>query len=347
MTAALPPLPAEDLAHARSVVGERWQQLKGQRVFLTGGTGFVGKWLVATLIEADRHFQLGCRLTVLTRNPAAFRAEAPALADRPCVELLPGDVRTLSIEGRAFDRILHAATDVATSASDLDTFDTCVEGTHRVLELARRCGAKNLLLVSSGAVYGPQPADVTALLEDHPGSAQTPQATPAYTMGKKAAEWMAFAHAREHGLDLRVARLFAFVGPGLPLDKHFAIGNFLRDALAGRPIVIQGDGTPLRSYLHTADLAAWLWTILLDDRARGGLYNVGGADAVSIRQLADCVLAATGSSSRVQVMQEALAGAAPSRYVPDIAKARRELALPEPIGLDESLRRTAAWLSGR
>lgn len=347
MTVALPPLPAEDLAYARTVVGERWQQLKGQRIFLTGGTGFVGKWLLGTLIDADRHLQLGCRLTVLTRHPAAFRAEAPALAEAPCIELLQGDVRRIVVGDRPFDRIIHAATDVATSASDLDTFDTCVEGTRRVMELARRCGARNVLLVSSGAVYGPQPADVTALREDHPGSAQAPQSMPAYTMGKKAAEWVAYAHAREHGLDLRVARLFAFVGPWLPLDKHFAIGNFLRESLAGQPIVIQGDGTPQRSYLHTADLAAWLWSILLDDRARGGLYNVGGEEAVSIRELAHRVLAASGSSSQVLVMQEPPAGAAPSRYVPDVHKARRELVLPEPIGLDDALRRTAAWLSGR
>jgi nucleoside-diphosphate-sugar epimerase len=342
-----PPLPREDLDQARAGVGERWQGLKGRHLFLTGGTGFVGKWLLATLLDAERHFKLGCHVTVLTRDPAAFRAQHPELADAAPVELVKGDVRDFELRERRFDHIIHAATDVAATSRDIDTFDTCVQGTRRVLDFARQCQAERLLLVSSGAVYGPQPTDVPAIGEDHPGSAQTPQSTPAYTFGKKAAEWLTLAHAREHGLDVRIARLFAFVGPYLPLDKHFAIGNFLRDALAGQPLVIQGDGTPLRSYLHTADLAAWLWAALLDHGARGGIYNVGGHEAVSIRQLADRVVQATGSSSSVQVMTEAAVGARPARYVPDVSKARRELALPQPIALDEALRRTAAWLSAR
>lgn len=341
------PLPQEDLDHTRAVVGERWQGLKGQHLFLTGGTGFVGKWLLATLLDAERHFQLGCRVTVLTRNPAAFRAQHPALADAAPVTLLAGDVRHFELPDEHYHRIVHAATDVAAAAQDIETFDTCVQGTRRVLELARRCHADSLLLVSSGAVYGPQPGEVAAIGEDHPGGAQTPQDTPAYTLGKKAAEWLAHVHARGHGLDLRVARLFAFVGPYLPLDKHFAIGNFLRDALAGQPITLQGDGTPLRSYLHAADLSAWLWAILLDDRARGGIYNVGGSEAVSIRQLAERVVQATGSVSSVTVLRQAVAGATPARYVPDTSKARRDLQLPAPIGLDDALRRTAAWLSAR
>ncbi|HEY0818702.1 MAG TPA: NAD(P)-dependent oxidoreductase, partial [Rhizobacter sp.] len=216
----LPPLPPEDLDHARAVVGERWKGLKGQQLFLTGGTGFVGKWLLATLLDAERHFQLGCRVTVLTRDPDTFRARHPELANAAPVTVLQGDVRSFDLPDTHFHRIIHAATDVSASANDIDTFDTCVQGTRRVLELAHRCRPDSLLLVSSGAVYGPQPPEVAAIGEDHPGGAQAPQAMPAYTLGKKAAEWLALAHAREHGLDLRIARLFAFVGPHLPLDKH-------------------------------------------------------------------------------------------------------------------------------
>ena len=342
MTAPLPPLPPEDLAHARAVVGERWQALRGQRLFLTGGTGFVGKWLLATLLDANRHVGLGCTVTVLTRNPAAFRAQAPDLANAPGVEFLQGDVRHFSLGDRRFDRVVHAATDVAASASDLDTFDTCVQGTRAVLDLSLRCKA-SLLLVSSGAVYGRQAPQVDALSEDDPVAAESVQATSAYAAGKRAAEWLAHAYAREHGLDIKIARCFAFVGPYLPLDGHFAIGNFLRDALAGQPITIKGDGTPLRSYLHAADMAAWLWALLADG-ASGCTYNVGGDEAVSIQQLARRVVAAAGSSSAVTVLKQAAPGLAAERYVPDVSRIRHDLQLPEPLPLDEAMRRTAAWL---
>ncbi len=341
----LPPLPPEDLAHARAVVGDRWTALKGQHLLLTGGTGFVGKWLLATLLDADRHFDLGCRVTVLTRHPQAFAEQAPDLANAAAVELVQGDVRQPGLQGRAFDRIVHAATDVAASASEIETFDTCLQGTREMLSLAQRCSA-SLLLVSSGAVYGRQPPDIACLREDHPAIASIEGAS-AYEAGKRAAEWVAHAHARAHGLDVRTARCFAFVGPYLPLDAHFAIGNFLRDALAGQPIVIQGDGTPLRSYLHAADMAAWLWAIVLDARARGGVYNVGGHEALSIRQLAGRVVQAAGSSSEIHVMQPARSGTPPARYVPDVAKVRTALELPAPIGLGDAIHRTARWVAMR
>jgi nucleoside-diphosphate-sugar epimerase len=340
--AVLPPLPPEDLAHTRAVVGERWRRLQGHRIFLTGGTGFIGKWLLATLLDANQHHGLGCRISVLTRNPQAFRTEAPCLAAAPGVELIAGDVRELNVRAPHFDRIVHAATDVATTASDIDTFDTCVQGTRHVLDLAKRCSA-SLLLVSSGAVYGRQPPDVMALREDQPVAAEPVHAASGYAAGKRAAEWLANAFAKEHGLDLKIARCFAFVGPYLPLDKHFAIGNFLRDAIAEQPITIQGDGTPLRSYLHAADMAAWLWSLLADGKPLS-TFNLGGAEAVSIRQLAQRVVTTTDSSSAITVLKQAAAGATAERYVPDVSRIRQDLHLPEPLALDESLRRTADWL---
>jgi nucleoside-diphosphate-sugar epimerase len=339
----LPPLPREDLDHARAVVGERWQGLKGQHIFLTGGTGFVGKWLLATLLDANRQLALGCRVTVLSRNTAAFSAQVPDLADSDAVELVQGDVRRIELPGRRFDRVVHAATDVAVAGQDLETFDTCVAGTRRVLDLALHTGARSVLLVSSGAVYGRQPPELPAMGEDFAGSAEPLQTTSAYTMGKRAAEWLAHRHGRQHGLNILTARCFAFVGPYLPLDAHFAIGNFLRDALAGRPITIQGDGTPLRSYLHAADMAAWSWALLAGG-APHSVYNIGGTEAVSIQQLAQHVVAATGSSSPITVLKQAVAGAPAERYVPDVSRIRRDLQLPPALALDEALRRTVDWL---
>src|SRR5262249_22634461 len=156
------------------------------------------------------------------------------------------------------------------------------------LGLAHASRASRYLLLSSGAVYGRQPPDVSHLTEGHGGGPDVSDPRSAYAEGKRAAEVMAAIAAESTGLSVRVARCFAFVGPHLPLDVHFAIGNFIRDAMAGGPIRISGDGTAVRSYLYMADLAIWLWTLALSPAASGA-FNVGSETAGSLLDTARVV----------------------------------------------------------
>jgi len=320
----------------------KWEKLRGKRVFLTGGTGFVGKWLLGSLLYANRKLNLGCRITILSRDPEAFARSAPFLALDQTVSLLRGDVRDLLSPDGKYDLVIHAAADVASVPDPLETFDSCALGTRRVLDFAQQAGAGDFLLLSSGAVYGRQPATLAAIPESWNGAPDRLHEKSAYGMGKIAAEWLAAQYARESGMAVRIARCFAFVGPYLPMDRHFAIGNFIRDAEQNRPIVIKGDGTPLRTYMYAADLVVWLLTILFDARP-GAVYNVGGAGPLSIRELAHAVNAALGSGVEVIVEGSARIGAAPEQYVPDTTLAREELGLRLSVPLEEAIRRTATW----
>ncbi len=340
----VPALPADDLAQACDIVGaDAWRALAGRRVFLTGGTGFIGKWLVASLVEADRRFDLGCELVLLSRNPEAFAAHAPHLACAPRVRLVRGDVRDFEFPDGPFDQVIHAATDVVAQNTPEQMFATCVDGTRRALDFAIHSRATNFLLVSSGAIYGRQPSTIDRVPETYAGAPDCLLPASAYGEGKRVSEWLACARSAGSGMPVKIARCFAFVGPYLPLDKHFALGNFLRDAIAGQPIVIKGDGTALRSYLHAADMAGWLWTILL--RGRSGIaYNVGGEESLSIAQLAQRVIDVTGSPSRIEVQAQSTPGQTAERYVPDASRARTGLNLATPTPLDSAIQRTARWL---
>ena len=333
--------PEADLHHILEFAP--WADLRGMRLFLTGGTGFFGRWLLDSLAFANDHAGLAATAVVLTRDPAAFARKAPRLANRADLTFVAGDVRDFAFPAGQFSHVLHAATEASSTLNEtqpLEMLDAVIAGTRRVLEFSAKCGASRFLLTSSGAVYGRQPSEATHLPENYAGAPDPTDPRAAYGEGKRVAEAMTCMMARRHGFTASLARCFAFVGPHLPRDGHFAVGNFLGDALAGRPIRVAGDGTPVRSYLHAADLTVWLWS-LLTAGPNCQAVNVGSDEAISIGELARRVGAL--ADVEVQVAQLPTPGLAAARYVPDIAKAR-SLGLEIRIGLDDALRRTFGTL---
>ena len=272
----------------------------------------------------------------------------PHLAGEPSIKLIQGDVRSFSFPEEQFDCIIHAAAPTSADAGGqpLELLSTLVDGTERMVSFARSHGTKRFLLISSGAVYGRQPQNLSHIPEDYLGGPDWLTPAAAYGEGKRVSELMCSVHAQETNIEFTIARCFTFVGPHLPLDQHFAIGNFIGDALAGRSIKILGDGLPLRSYLYMADLAIWLWTMLLRaPRLESNLqvYNVGSAEAISIRALAGEVIETLDPSLKVEIGTQPSACTSLLQYVPDVKRAETQLGLRQRIGLREAIRRTAAW----
>lgn len=339
---------ALDLEHILEHTGLIWEELRGQRIFITGGTGFLGCWLLESFAWANETFKLGASAVVLTREPEVFRRKAPHLYGYHGISLHSGDVRSFAYPEGTYGYLIHAATQSSTNLNVEDPLlmlDTIVQGTRHTLEFARRCGAKKVLYTSSGAVYGSQPTDMTQVSEEYPGSPDPMSTTAAYGQGKRTAEFLCSSYARQYGLQTKIARCFAFVGPYLPLEAHFAVGNFIRDGLAGGPIKVLGDGSPYRSYLYAADLAIWLWTILIQG-VSARPYNVGSEQAITIGDLAGQVALAFHPPLEVHIAQPRRAGEAPERYVPATRRARLELGLKENVGLQEAINRTIEWHRG-
>jgi dTDP-glucose 4,6-dehydratase len=324
-----------------------WEDLRGGRLFVTGGTGFFGRWMLESLLRANDELSLDVETTVLTRDPVAFAEAAPDLAAHPAVRLLGGDVRSFDFPSIACTHVLHMATETALAGSRSPSFDTASRGTSRVLDFAAASGVQALLLTSSGAVYGAQPPECERLDEDYSGAPHAEDLSAGYAHGKRAAEFLCSVAAAETNLRVKIARCFAFVGPLLPLDANFAIGNFIRDAELGSRIEVAGDGTPRRSYLYAADLAIWLWTILIRGES-GRPYNVGSEADLSIAELAHLVGEVLNPAVPVQIQGTPVIGAPPKRYVPSTARAAAELQLHTRIDLPDAIRRTADWyFSGR
>jgi len=338
-------LPTADLDHTLESAGEVWNSLRGARLFITGGTGFVGKWLLESLLWANDRRDLGISATVLTRDPERFSEGSPHLASHAAVTLLRGKVQSFDFPAGEFPLVIHAATEAQvepTPGRPAATFDLDIQGTHRVLEFARTHGTRRLLFTSSGAVYGTQPPELTHLPEDYGGAPLTTDTGSAYGQAKRTSEFLCAMYARQCGFAALIARLFAFVGPHLPLDRGFAAGNFLRDVLAGGPIRVRGDGTPFRSYLYAADLAVWLWTILLRGES-GRPYNVGSGHPVRIAELARMIAKLTPEETPVEIAGRSVPGTPSPRYVPAVDRARQELGLRPLVTLEEGVRRTYNW----
>jgi dTDP-glucose 4,6-dehydratase len=342
------PLPADDLDHVLRHTAALWDRARGRRIFLSGGTGFFGAWFVESLAHCNRALGLDIRATVLSRDPAAFLARMPHLAVAREIEFVSGDVRRFAFPVGRFDFVIHGAvpTNLSAASRPAELMSVLLHGAERMIEFAKVCGAKSFLLTSSGAVYGRQPETLDRIPEDYRGGPDWLDADAVYAEGKRVTEQMCALLARESNIRYTLARCFTLVGPHLPLDQHFAIGNFIADALAGRDIRVRGDGSPVRSYLHAADLMVWLWTMLLraEDRADNlAAFNVGSEEAVSIRELAQMVVDELNPSLRVDVAGDSAIGAKRVLYVPNVDKAKTELGLRPLIGLREAIRRTAAW----
>lgn len=313
---------ADDLQRAVELCSEDLRRLDGAVILLTGGTGFVGSWLLELLTWSADRLGMAPRAVVLSRDPAAFRYRRPHLAAHRVVELRRGDVRQPIDPFTADFVVAGASASLAAgdARSDADVVETQWRGGQLAKDFLDR-GSRVLFLSSGAAGVG----------------------SDAYSVAKRHVEHVLTAGSP--GGSAVVARLFTFVGPYLPLGLAFAVGNFYRDALEGRPISIKGDGKSVRSYLYPTDMARWLWAMLVRGEA-GSVYDVGSSEPVSILDLAQKVAGLRKDPVPVRVEGGDVASSAGRIYVPDTAGAG-SLGLEMSWGLDAALARTWQWLTGK
>jgi dTDP-glucose 4,6-dehydratase len=306
------------------------------RILVTGAAGFLGSHLCDRLL-ADGHRVIGMD-NYITGTPANLAH----LAHHAAFQFVRHDVTTFIEVDGPLDGVMH----FASPASPVDYLELPIQtlkvgslGTHKALGLARAKRSR-FLLASTSEVYGdplvhPQP-------ESYWGNVNPVGPRGVYDEAKRFAEAMTMAYHRYHGIDTRIVRVFNTFGPRMRPHDGRVVSNFIMQALRGEPITIYGDGSQTRSFCYVDDLVDGI--VRLFERGTPDPTNIGNPGEFTVRQLADRVLALTGSKS--PVVQRPLPVDDPRVRQPDITRAQQLLGWEPKIPLDDGLTRTIAYFRG-
>ncbi|HRY30143.1 MAG TPA: NAD-dependent epimerase/dehydratase family protein [Elusimicrobiota bacterium] len=333
----------------RRVLDGREKQLaalKGDTLFITGGTGFMGTWLAEMLACLNDDFSFKTKVFLMARNTDKFQGVCPHLAGRKDMTLVKSDIRRLSELPKQTHWVIHAAVTPDNrfhSSRPVETMSTVSEGIAAVIRAADPCSDfKKLLNISSGLVYGTQPWETERIPESHVGGPVMGNVASVYAEAKRYAEIYCAAARSQQKLPVVTARPFAFVGPYQSLNTPWAINNFIHDALNAKIIRVLGDGKTVRSYLYGADMSFWLLRILVDG-VSGQAYNVGSPDGISLEQLAGLIAEQFDPQPEIRIQASVPAVTQRTRFVPDVTLAAEGLKLSVKTPLKAAIKQTIEW----
>jgi nucleoside-diphosphate-sugar epimerase len=336
-------LPQEDLLEISST-SNRLNSFNDKSFLITGGTGFIGKWLVASLNFLNTKNDANISITILTRDKKSFFDKHNDIKNVKNLYFVESDVKNLDqfkYEGKEFDYIVIGAND-ATYDFSLHAFnltDTLINGTKKILDKFVSIKTQSILHLSSGAVYGDISDYQDGVKEVSRANFDISNIGSLYGLSKILVESVLNEFGKTNNIKIINARCFAFSGPYLPIDKHFAFGNFIKNALENKDIIISGDGSPVRSYLYPIDLVNFLFK-LLNTKDDNVVVNVGSSEAITIKDLAYKIQNVLNVSKDVIIETSNVNHPEKSNfYIPNINRANK-LGLIENISLQNSIIRT-------
>ncbi len=337
-------LPLEDLEYIYQNTQNIWESFRHKSIFLTGGTGFFGKWLLESFIFVNEKLGLNAKIISLSRNPELFKQEHPFYnAHSNSVRFVKGDILTYDFKlDEEVQFIIHAATaasDSLNKSNPLLMLDTITLGTRNVLDFALTQPIEGFLFISSGAIYGKQPVNVNTIKESDIFTIDINNSNSSYAEGKRIAELYCSTFFEKFNLPIKIARCFAFVGPYLPLDAHFAIGNFINNVIKNEDIVITGDGSTTRSYMYASDLTIAVWKILLKG-INNKPYNVGVDTSYTLKEIA--LILKKNYGNDVQILNKNT-DLPQNLYVPNIDILKDELGIKHFVQIEEAIRKTIVF----
>jgi dTDP-glucose 4,6-dehydratase len=317
------------------------------RILITGGTGFFGRSILRYLAQRLKsNIDFVKHVYVLTRDVKKFLSAHPEFGHYSWLSIIEGDILDIDRlpNNLKATHLIHCASDsVRTSEfTDIEEVVQIVSGTTNLMNYCNVIGIKKVVYASSGAIYGANPFGLEGVPEIFSNQYNIASAKNNYAISKRYAEFITLFYGKRFHIEVVLARCFAFVGPDLPLNAHFAIGNFINDAIHSKSIIVNGDGDPIRSYLYQDDLAEWLLTLLISGKP-DGVYNVGSDMPISIRDLAYLIQEVIAPSKEVIFMNRGatILSNNTNIYLPNIKKIKTELSVDVKKSLREAILLTA------
>jgi nucleoside-diphosphate-sugar epimerase len=360
MTKTADDIVRQDLDFICDSLKTEFQGMRGARVFISGGAGFLGYYLVQALLHwnqgSDKN---GVSVTVCDNFIRGVPTWLGKIAEQPSVAVLQHDITSpLPVDAGSFDFFIHAASIASPTfyrKHPIETMDANVQGLRLLLDRAQKQQEQGrapagFLFFSSSEIYGDPPPDQIPTSETYRGNVSCTGPRACYDESKRYGETLCVNFSQQHQLPVRVARPFNNYGPGLKLTDRRVIPDFVTNLLAGNDLVLLSDGSPTRTFCYVADAIIGYFKILTRGRS-GEAYNIGTeTPEISMMRLAEMLRDAAREEFgyKGQVIKQASGDREyltdnPHRRCPSIAKARSELDFHPRIEIEDGLRRTLLW----
>lgn len=321
--------------------------LAGKRIFITGGTGYIGSLLLRRLkaLAKANPGAAPSAVTILTRNSARFVAERPELL-WPGLSFVEGDVRRFRISEKSqFDFVIHGGNpsgNPSGETAEREFRETTVSGTQHLFEQLATLATppERVLLLSSGAVHSVRENSASPV--SHP-----PTGRNAYAEAKAQSENVFLVEAANSKISATIARIYACAGPYIPLEGRFALGQFIQSARSRGEIEVRSNGEALRSYLHGDELAEWLLRMTASAPRGAGetsAFDVGSDDCISIRQVAEAVQAVFATQGKSVTIRFDGTFPAGADYLPDLRAVTEAYGLKPRKSSTQAVRETTEWV---
>jgi len=324
-----------------NLIGEKnWKNLKKSNILMTGCTGPFGFWILNSLIFVKKKTSLNFQVYVLTRKKNSNFIKY--FNKNKFIKFIIGDIRTFKIPNIKIDYIIHGATTTAKETylgqNSFEKYSVLVDGTRHLLKLIKNKKIKKLLFLSSGSVYGKCSKKISEnFLEAYSTNNQNFEKV-VLGEAKRSAEVLISSFGSIEKVKFNIARCFTFAGPYMPLDIHYAFGNFIKQAYQNKNIVIHGHIDTERSYLSFLDLSIAIWKIIFLGKDKE-IYNVGSDKKVKILKLANLIKKISRNKKKI-IIKKNKNIPRPDKYIPCTDKLKKDLNFSQKINLKNLIKQT-------